>query len=334
MTRALDKPGRAMVSIFSRAGLAVSPWEAAPWVIAIAAFFLFPGYVPLFGQILVMTLFALSLDIVVGYCGIVTLGHAALYGTGAYTAGLLAVHGWTEPISNALCAAAVAALAGFLTGAVILRAHGFIMVMLTLAVTVTFYEIANHTDKWTGGDDGLKGIDMAPVLGYFDFDIYGRTAFFYCLTALFLAFVLVRLIVNSPFGWSLRGIRENIGRMHAIGCPVYWRLLQAYTIAAGLAGLAGALQAQTTQYVALRALSFDLSGDVLIMLIIGGVGRLYGAFIGVPLYLLAQDELATQDAANWYFWMGILLIVIVLFARGGILALAGRLGEVLARRRA
>jgi branched-chain amino acid transport system permease protein len=314
-------------SLLGRLAFGVRPWEALPWAAAIACFFLFPGYVPLFGQILIMTLFALSLDIVVGYCGIVTLGHAALYGTGAYTAGLLAVHGWTEPISNAICAMAMAALVGFITGAVILRAHGFITVMLTLAVTVTLYEVANHTGRWTGGDDGLRGIDMAPLLGRFEFDIYGDTTFFYALAALFLAFAFVRLLVNSPFGWSLKGIRENIDRMHAIGCPVYRRLLQAYTIAAALAGLAGALQAQTTQYVALRALSFDLSGDVLVMLIIGGIGRLYGAFVGVPVYILAQDRLASQDPANWYFWMGILLIVIVLFARGGVLALVARLSE-------
>jgi branched-chain amino acid transport system permease protein len=174
---------------------------------------------------------------------------------------------------------------------------------------------------------------MAPVLGRFGFDIYGDTAFFYCLAMLFVAFVFVRRLVNSPFGWSLRGIRENLSRMHAIGCPVYRRLLQAYTIAAGLAGLAGALQAQTTQYVALRALSFDLSGDVLIMLIIGGIGRLYGAFVGVPIYLLAQDTLEAQDPADWYFWMGLLLIVIVMFARGGILSLAARLPALLARSR-
>jgi branched-chain amino acid transport system permease protein len=324
---ALERFSSPPKSLLARLVFGVRPWEALPWLAAIVCFFLFPGYVPIFGQILIMTLFALSLDIVVGYCGIVTLGHAAYYGTGAYTAGLLAVHGWTEPISNAACAMALAALVGFVTGAVTLRAHGFITVMLTLAVTVTLYEVANHTGRWTGGDDGLRGIDMAPVLGRFEFDIYGDTAFFYALAALFLSFVLVRLLVNSPFGWSLKGIRENIGRMHAIGCPVYRRLLQAYTIAAALAGLAGALQAQTTQYVALRALSFDLSGDVLVMLIIGGIGRLYGAFIGVPVYILAQDRLASQDPANWYFWMGILLIVIVLFARGGMLALAARLWE-------
>lgn len=307
-------------------------WDAVPWIAALAVFYFFPGYVPLGGQILIMILFALSLDIVVGYCGIVTLGHAALYGTGAYAAGLLAVNGWTEPITNALAAALLAAVVGFLTGAVILRAHGFITVMLTLAVTVTGYEIANKAARWTGGDDGLHGIAMAPLLGQFKFDIYGRTAFFYVLAMLFLAFLFVRRLVHSPFGWSLRGIRENMGRMHAIGCPVYRRLLAAYTIAAGLAGLAGALQAQTTQLVALRALSFDLSGDVLIMLIIGGIGRLYGAFVGVPLYLFAQDQLAEEDPANWYFWMGILLIAIVLFAPGGILSLAARLGDWARRR--
>jgi branched-chain amino acid transport system permease protein len=328
----LDRPAPADLGALRRLGYRVSPWEALPWIAALAAYYFFPGYVPLGGQILIMILFALSLDIVVGYCGIVSLGHAALYGTGAYAAGLLAVNGWTEPITNALAGAVCAAVVGFLTGALILRAHGFITVMLTLAVTVTGYEIANKAARWTGGDDGLRGIATTPLLGHFEFDIYGRTAFLYALAALFLAFLFVRLLVHSPFGWSLRGIRENMGRMQAIGCPVYRRLLTAYTIAGGIAGLAGALQAQTTQLVALRAMSFDLSGDVLIMLIIGGVGRLYGAFVGVPLYLLAQDQLAQEDPANWYFWMGILLIVIVLFAPGGILSLAARFTDAVRRR--
>jgi branched-chain amino acid transport system permease protein len=307
-------------------------WEALPWLVAVAAYFLYPEYLAFGAQILIMVVFALSLDLVLGYAGIVTLGHAAFYGTGAYAAGILAARGWTEPLTGLVVAGIIGALLGLASGAIILRTRGLTLLMLTLVVARMLEEAANKAGWLTGGADGLQGVTIAPVLGAFRFDIFGRTAYLYCLAALFLLWALARLIVHSPFGAALCGIRENVGRMHAIGSPVFRRLLAIYTISAGMAAIAGALSAQTTQFVALKVLSFEVSGDAVIMLILGGIGRLYGAFVGAPLYMLAQDALAKEDPAYWYFWIGALLVLAVFFARGGVLGLAERLVRRLGRR--
>jgi branched-chain amino acid transport system permease protein len=301
------------------------PLEALPWLVAIAAYFAFPGYRPLAAQIFATILFGLSADLVLGYAGIVTLGQAAFFGTGAYTAGLLAVHGWGEPVTALCAAAAAAATVGLLSGLVILRSTGLALLMQTLVVAAMLGEAANKASFITGGDDGLQGMQVGPVLGRFPFDLFGRTAFCYCLVVLFLCWLVLRRIVHSAFGRSLVGLRENVARMHAIGAPVFRRRLVAYTISAALAGISGALVAQTTAFVGLDSLSLERSGTVLIMLIIGGVGRLYGAFIGVPLYMVAQDRFSTIEPVYWYFWIGLLMVAIVLFARGGVIGLFDRL---------
>ena len=298
------------------------PLECLPWIVTVAAYFLFPTYLSLGSQVLIYILFALSLDLILGYAGIVTLGHAAFFGVGAYTVGILAVHlGWNEPISGLIAAALVAGLLGVISGLVILRTHGLTLLMLTLAVAFMLSEAANRATSLTGGADGLQNFTMQPVLGLFRFDIFGRTAYVYCFVVVFLVWGFVRLLVHSPFGRSLTGIRENVVRMHAIGAPVRRRLVTAYAIAGAIAGVAGGLLAQTTQFVALNVIGFELSGTILIILILGGIGRLYGAFIGAPLYMIAQDRLAETDPVFWKFWIGLLLVFIVMFARGGVLGL-------------
>lgn len=301
------------------------PFEALPWLAAVAAYFVFPDYLALGAQILATTLFALSADLVLGYAGIVTLGHAAFFGAGAYTAGILAAHGWGEPITGLFAGAAVAALLGFLSGLVVLRTTGLALLMQTLVVATMVAEAANRASFITGGDDGLQGMEVWPIFGWFRFDLFGRTSYAYCLIVLFLCWLAARRIVHSPFGRSLTGIRENVRRMHAIGAPVARRRLTIYTISAALAGVSGALIAQTTQFVSLSFLSLERSGTVLIMLIIGGVGRLYGAFIGVPLYMIAQNRFSEIDPVYWYFWIGLLMVLVVVFARGGVLGLFDRL---------
>jgi branched-chain amino acid transport system permease protein len=310
----------------------LKPLEALPWVLIVASFFLFPDYLALGAQILATTLFGLSVDLVLGYAGIVTLGHAAFYGVGAYTAGYLAAHGVGAPIVGMLAAMAMAGALGLISGAIILRAQGLSILMLTLVVCVMLQEAANKMTSITGGADGLQGMDVSPVLGLFHFDLYGRTAYWYAAAALFIGWVVARTLVHSPFGRSLTGIRENVARMHAIGTPVFWRLVTIYAISAAMAGAAGALIAETTQLVALNALSVDLSGLILVMVIFGGVGRLYGAFVGVPLYMIAQDRFSEIDPTYWYFWIGLLLVIIVLFARGGILGLIDILWQRVQRR--
>jgi branched-chain amino acid transport system permease protein len=298
--------------------------QLLPWLVVAGLPLALPGYEPLATQVFVMILFALSLDLLVGYAGIVTLGHAGLFGVGGYTAGILSVHGVTDPIFTALCAMILAAATGLVFGVAMLRTKGLTLLMLTMAAAFLLYEIANKATALTGGEDGLQGVSFTALLGLFAFDFRGKTAFFYSLAALFLVFTFVRALINSPFGWSLRGIRENDARMAAVGCPIMQRRVTVYVISSALAGLAGALQTQTTQFVALYSLSFELSGNILIMLILGGSGRLYGAFVGVPVFMLAQDLLAKQDPANWFLGQGIILIAMVMLAPGGILGIAER----------
>jgi branched-chain amino acid transport system permease protein len=297
------------------------PAELLPWVAVIGAYFVFPEYLPLGSQIMIMILFALSLDLILGYAGIITLGHSALFGVGAYAAGIYALHVTGEPISGLIVAAAAAGVVGFVSGVVILRTHGLTLLMLTLSIVFLLHEIANKAGFITGGADGLQGIAMREVLETFRFDMFGRTGYVYAAIVLFLIWLFARLLVHSPFGRSLTGIRENVTRMHAIGSPVRRRLVTIYTISAMMAGIAGGLLTQTTQFVGLNVLSFERSGEIVIMLILGGIGRLYGAFVGAAVYMIAQDELAKIEPVFWYFWIGLLLVLIVMFARGGILGL-------------
>jgi branched-chain amino acid transport system permease protein len=296
--------------------------EWLPWVAAIAFFFLMPGYLSLGARILIFILFALSLDLILGYAGIITLGHSAFFGLGAYTAGVMSTKlGINDPFLQLAGASAMAAALGVTTGIVILRTRALTLLMLTLAITAILLEIANKWTTMTGGADGLSGVQVSPILGMFRFDLYGKTAFIYCLVVLFIGWWAVRRIIYSPYGAMLTGIRENTARMHAIGAPVYWRLVAIYTISATMAGIAGALLTQVNQFVGLNVLGVEPSGDVLVMLILGGVGRLYGAFIGPVVYIVVQDTLAKQYPEYWYLGIGALLIVVVLFARGGILGL-------------
>ena len=298
------------------------PLELAFWLLPVVAYFLFPDYLVLATQILITGLFAVSLDLILGYAGIVSLGQAAFFGVGAYTAGLLAVHGWGEPFSGLAAGAAVAAFAGFLVSFLVVRGQDLTRLMVTLGIGLMFYEAANKAAFVTGGVDGLPGVAMWKVAGLFGFDIYGRTAFWYALAVVFALFVLARRIVNSPFGLSLRGIREGPKRMPAIGSPVSRRLVAVFTISASLAGVAGALLAQTTQFVGLDSLGFPRSAEIMIIVVLGGVGRLYGALIGAAVFMVAKDYLSGLNPVYWQFWIGMLLVVVVLFGKGGILGRA------------
>jgi branched-chain amino acid transport system permease protein len=308
-----------------------TPLEIAFWLIPVACFFLLPNYRVLGSQVLITALFAVSLDLILGYAGIVSLGHAAFFGIGAYTAGLLAVHGWHEPLSGLAAAAIVAAVAGYAVSFLVVRGGDLTRLMVTLGIGLMLWEAANKAHSVTGGVDGLSGVTIAPILGLFRFDIGGRTAYVYALVVVFAVFLVVRRIVNSPFGLSLRGIREGGKRMPAIGAPVARRLRTIFTIAAAVAGVAGALLAQTTQFVGIDTLGFPRSAELLIMLVLGGTGRLYGGLVGAAIFMIAQDYLSGIDPVYWQFWIGFFLIVIVMFAHGGIL---GGLDALRARMRA
>jgi len=310
-------------------------WEAIPWVLAIAWYFAFPKYLGFGTELLLTILFAISLDLVLGYAGIVTLGHAAFFGAGAYTVGMLAKHGiWSEPLTGLLLAAAVAAAVGLGSGLVLLRTHGLTLLMLTLCTMALLEEAANLGHAYTGGFDGLDSLPIAPLFGRFEFNpLYPRTQYLYALAVLFLCFAFVRTLVYSPFGQSLTGIRENTLRMHAVGAPVRARLVTCYTLSAAIAGIAGGVWAQANAYVNLGTLGLDRAATVLIILVLGGCGRLYGAFVGAVAYMALSHFLARLYPTAWQLGLGLLLVVIALFAKNGILGVAEALVRVITRRR-
>ena len=295
--------------------------HALPWVIAVIYFFAAPSDLDFGTQVMIWILFAMSLDLALGYAGILTLGQTAFFGLGAYTAGLFALNVSTDPILGHLAAIGVAALFGALTGVMILHTSGVTLLMLTLAIVSMLSQYANRATDLTGGDNGLQGIRLSPIFGVFEFNIFGKTAYVYALLVCASWFVLAWRIVHSPFGSSLDGIRQNPHRMRAIGTPVWWRLLAIYTISAAMAGSAGALSAHATRFVGLSVLDLLTSGTVTVALILGGTRRLYGGFIGATIYLVVQDYSAKISPFFWEFVVGGLLIATVLLLEGGLLDL-------------
>jgi len=299
--------------------------EIAFWLALAASFFLLPDKLTLMSQVLIFGLFAVSLDMALGYAGIITVGHAAFFGMGAYTAGLLAKHGFGEPFSGLLLALAVCAALGWLLSRLVVRGADLTRLMITIGVCVLLAELANRLSFITGGSDGLQGVTISPVLGRFEFDLYGRTAFVYAYGVVLAMFLAVRLVLRSPFGLALRGIHDSRRRMLAIGSPVDARLRTAYALSAGVAGVAGALLAQTTQFVGIESIGFNRSAEVLIVLVLGGTGRLYGGMVGAIVYMLLHDWFSELNPEYWMFWLGVFLIAAVMLGRGGIMGALSRL---------
>ena len=309
------------------AGRARWRWpEVALWATALALAFVFPSRALLFNEVAILALFALSLDLVLGYAGIVSLGHGAFFGLGAYAAGLLAKAGagmapLSDPTLGLLFAALVCAAVGYVTSFLVLRGADLTRLMVTLGVALIFGELANRMAWLTGGADGLQGVTPSKLLGLFEFDLYGRNAYLYSLTVLFVLFVCARKLVSSPYGISLRAIKGNALRAGAVGIPVNRRLNGAYTLGAAYAGVAGALLAQTTAFVSLDVLDFHRSADVMLIVVFGGVGTLYGAVVGAAVFKAMYDLLAAATPQYWQFWLGLVLVLLVLFVRGGVMGL-------------
>jgi branched-chain amino acid transport system permease protein len=290
------------------------PWELALYAALAASWFAVPSHALLANEVAILALFALSLDLVLGYAGIVSLGHAAFFGAGAYAAALFAKHVMPDPLVGLAFATAAAALLGLLSSALILRGSDLTRLMVTLGVASILYELANRLDHWTGGADGLQGVVMGPLLG-FDFDLQGRVAAAYSLATLLLALLACRRLVHSPFGLSLQALRDNRLRAAAIGLAVNRCLVAVYTLGAALAGTAGALLAQTTGFASLDVLDFHRSADVLLVLVIGGTGYLWGGVIGAVGFKLMHDLLSAWTPQYWTFWIGLFLVVLVLAGR-------------------
>ena len=291
------------------------PWEPVLWLVAFIAPVLLPTHAALINEIAIVALFAMSLDLVLGYTGIVSLGHAAFFGLGAYSAALFAKHVMPDPLVGLAVAIAASLLLGLVGSFTIQRGSDLTRLMVTLGVALILLELANKLDWLTGGADGLQGVNLGPLLGTFAFDLAGRTAAYYSLTVLLLLFLLARRFVHSPFGATLKAIRDNRLRAMAIGIPVGSRLTTVYTIAAAIAGAAGALLAQTTGFASLDVFEFHRSADVLLILVVGGTGWLYGGVAGAIVFKLMQDALSTITPQYWTFWLGLFLVVLVQVGR-------------------
>jgi branched-chain amino acid transport system permease protein len=290
-------------------------WEPAIWLIGFAAPVLAAQHSLIVNEIAIVALFAMSLDLILGFTGIVSLGHAAFLGFGAYSAALFAKHINPDPTLGLLVAAATTTVLGAACSLTIMRGTDLTRLMVTLGVGLILLELANKLDWLTGGADGLQGVVMGPVLGKFEFDLQGQTAAWYSLVVTFVLFVLMRRLVNSPFGATLMAVRDNRLRAMAIGIPVSARLAVIYTIAAGVAGVAGGLLAQTTGFASLDVFAFDRSADVMLMLVIGGTGWLYGGVAGAVVFKLLQDTLSAITPQYWMFWIGLFLVILVLVGR-------------------
>ncbi len=293
-----------------------SPLEIAFWVFAFASIWLFPSKHLILTETAILGLFALSLDLILGYAGILSLGQAAFFGLAGYCAGLLAKYGLiTEPVIALFVSGIAAAALGFLTSFLVLRGSDLTRLMVTLGVSLMLGELANRYSNITGGADGLQGVTIEPILGRFRFDLYGHNGYVYSLIVLFVCFLIARRVIYSPFGLSLRAVKGNALRASAVGIPVKWRLVAIYTASAFFAGIAGALLTQTTAFCSLDVLSLDRSADLLLVLIIGGTGYLYGGLIGAVIYKFLQDWIATLTPQYWQFWIGLVLVVIVMIGR-------------------
>lgn len=305
--------------------LMVRRWRSAlalswPWLAALGVYALASDQLALGTNVLVMTLLTLSVDLVLGHAGILSLGQAAFFGVGAYAAGIFALHVSPDPLLGLATATVASAAAGALSGALILHTEGAALLMLTLAIASLVAELANHAATWTGGADGLS-LSIAPLFGVFRFDLFKHTAYLYALAVLFAWYLAFRRLVASPFGRSIDGIRQSAARMRAIGTPVWWRRLAVYSLSAAMAGSAGALSAQTTRFVGLTTLSVLVSGTAVVMLVLGGARRRYGAFVGAAVYVVVQDQAAQVNPFHWMLLLGALLMCTVLFLEDGLTSL-------------
>ena len=290
-------------------------WEFGVWALLLVLPYAMPSHALLISEITIIALFAMSLDLILGYSGIVSLGHAAFFGMGAYSAALFAKHINPDPLLGLAVATAVTALLGAFCSLGILRGSDLTRLMVTLGVALILQELANKLDFITGGADGLQGVVMGPVLGQFEFDLMGQTAAWYTLSITLAVFVLLRQVVVSAFGFSLQAIRDNALRAQAIGIPVHARLIAVYTLAAALAGMAGGLQAQTTGFASLDVFGFDRSADVLLMLVIGGTGWLWGGIIGAVVFKILHSIISAWTPQYWTFWLGLFLVLLMLVGR-------------------
>ncbi len=299
----------------------------------LGGYWLFPDNLAFLTRVISVALLVLSLDLIVGYCGIASLGQGALYGAGAYAAGIACVHGITDPVLLILIGAAAGSVMGLLMGAIMLRAHGLPQLVLSIAIVQLLHEAANKASSITGGSDGLSGMSPAPLLGIFEFDLWGRSAYLFGLGLLLIVFAVLRLVTRSPFGMICRGLKEDPLRISALGIYAFPVLLKMFVISGTVAGMGGALAAIATQVVGLDSVSFEVSANALVMLVLGGIGHLYGALIGTVIFMALEHIVAAINPFHWMTLVGAVLIAIVLFAPRGLSGTLDELARLLTRNR-
>lgn len=301
--------------------------------VGLAGYWLFPDNLAFLTRVISVALLVLSLDLIVGYCGIASLGQGALYGAGAYAAGIACVHGITDPVLLILIGAAAGAVMGLLMGAIMLRAHGLPQLVLSIAIVQLLHEAANKASSITGGSDGLSGMSPAPLFGLFEFDLWGRSAYLFGLGLLLVVFAVLRFVTRSPFGMVCRGLKEDPLRISALGIYAFPVLLKMFVISGTVAGMGGALAAIATQVVGLDSVSFEVSANALVMLVLGGIGHLYGALIGTVIFMALEHIVAAINPFHWMTLVGAVLIAIVLFAPRGLSGTLDELARLLTRDR-
>jgi branched-chain amino acid transport system permease protein len=297
--------------------------------LALLASFPFIGatfYTELVTTVMILAIFAMSLDLLVGYTGLVSFGHAAFFGIGAYTLGLVAPKYDAANLWLTLPAAMLAAgLAALAVGVFVVRAKGIYFIMVTLAFAQMFYFVF-HDTKFGGGSDGIS-MNFKPVAsigGFSPFDLANAThSYYFVFAAMLLVFVFLRVLLRSAFGRALQGIRSNEHRMRSLGFPVYRYKLASFTLAGALAGLAGYLSAMQFGFVNPEIISWQQSGNVLLMLILGGLGSLYGGVVGAFAFVALQ-ELYQSVTTHWQLLLGATIILLVIFLPGGLASVGGR----------
>lgn len=302
-------------------------------LVGLAGYWLFPDNLAFLTRVISVALLVLSLDLIVGYCGVASLGQGALYGAGAYAAGIACVHGITDPVLLILIGAGAGAIMGLLMGAIMLRAHGLPQLVLSIAIVQLLHEAANKASSITGGSDGLSGMSPAPLFGVFEFDLWGRSAYLFGLGLLLIVFAVLRFVTRSPFGMVCRGLKEDPLRISALGIYAFPVLLKMFVISGAVAGMGGALAAIATQVVGLDSVSFEVSANALVMLVLGGIGHLYGALIGTVIFMALEHVVAAINPFHWMTLVGAVLIAIVLFAPRGLSGTLDELARMLTRDR-
>ncbi|MGX7745518.1 branched-chain amino acid ABC transporter permease [Rhodopseudomonas parapalustris] len=287
-------------------------------VLGAIGWFVYPDDLAFLTRVIGLAFLVISLDLVTGYCGVATLGHAALFGVGAYAAGNFCLAGVTDPILMLLIGALAGVATGLVSGLLVTRFRGLPQLVLSIAFGQLVAALANKLSSITGGSDGLAGISASPVFGIFNFDMFGRTGYVFSVIVLLITMVVLLRFVRSPFALMCRAIKDDTMRTRMIGVSVYPRLVVMYCVAGAVAGLGGALTAINTGVIGLDSVSFERSAEALIMLILGGAGNLWGALIGTILFELFHHYVSAASPFHWMILVGVLLIVVVLFFPKGL----------------